>query len=197
MRVSMQCVIAAALLFSSSARAAIELEQITPAKTVYVAGIDFDGPATFGPVNFDVTGILTALSVPDGLGGQELGLGCNASDFSGFTSGSIALVGRGNCNYTVKTQFAQDAGAIGVLIADYDDGSLMPPGGGSPTITIPAFRTSFALRPGFFVAALRGDSIFRMSTVPEGETWVLMLGGFGGVGLAIRRRNFKCSFASS
>ena len=42
--------------------------------------------------------------------------GCTASDFSGFTAGRVALIQRGGCNFGVKAQNAQTAGASGVII---------------------------------------------------------------------------------
>src|SRR5204863_8360047 len=42
--------------------------------------------------------------------------GCTAADFSGFVSGRIALIQRGTCNFGVKVQNAQAAGAKGVII---------------------------------------------------------------------------------
>jgi uncharacterized repeat protein (TIGR01451 family) len=56
-------------------------------------------------------------------------------------AGRIALVDRGNCNFTVKVKNAQVAGARAVVIADNAPGS--PPalmGGADPTITIPSVR---------------------------------------------------------
>jgi hypothetical protein len=42
--------------------------------------------------------------------------GCTSADFSGLTAGRIALIQRGSCNFGVKIQNAQAAGASGVLI---------------------------------------------------------------------------------
>jgi hypothetical protein len=42
--------------------------------------------------------------------------GCTSADFSGFTAGHIALIQRGSCNFGVKIQNAEAAGASGVLI---------------------------------------------------------------------------------
>ena len=57
----------------------------------------------------------------------------------GGVSGMIALIDRGTCNFTVKVQNAQAAGAVGVIVANNqgDDPIVM---GGTPTttITIPA-----------------------------------------------------------
>jgi hypothetical protein len=42
--------------------------------------------------------------------------GCTAADFSGFVPGRIALIQRGTCNFGVKAQNAEAAGAAGVII---------------------------------------------------------------------------------
>jgi hypothetical protein len=42
--------------------------------------------------------------------------GCTSEDFNGFTSGNIALIQRGGCNFGVKVLNAQAAGASGVVI---------------------------------------------------------------------------------
>src|SRR2546423_249956 len=42
--------------------------------------------------------------------------GCTSADFSGFQAGHIALIQRGSCNFGVKIQNAEAAGASGVLI---------------------------------------------------------------------------------
>ncbi len=59
--------------------------------------------------------------------------------------GKIALVDRGTCAFTVKVKNVQDAGAIGVIVADNVGGSP-PPGmsGTDDTITIPSVRVSLA-----------------------------------------------------
>ena len=42
--------------------------------------------------------------------------GCSPDDFNGFTAGRIALIQRGTCNFGVKVQNAEAAGASGVVI---------------------------------------------------------------------------------
>ncbi|WP_165960824.1 M28 family metallopeptidase [Actinocrispum wychmicini] len=42
--------------------------------------------------------------------------GCAATDFTGFVPGRVALIQRGTCNFGVKVQNAQAAGASGVVI---------------------------------------------------------------------------------
>jgi hypothetical protein len=75
------------------------------------------------------------------------GFGCGALTVNDAraVNGKIALIDRGVCGFIVKVKNAQNAGAIGVLIADNVAGS--PPaglGGTDPTITIPAVRITLA-----------------------------------------------------
>jgi hypothetical protein len=57
---------------------------------------------------------------------------------------NIALVSRGTCGFAVKVKNAQDAGAIGVIVADNAPGPVTGMGGADPTITIPALRVTQA-----------------------------------------------------
>lgn len=60
-------------------------------------------------------------------------------------NGKIALIDRGTCDFSLKTKNAQNAGAIGVIIADNVAGSPPPDlGGADPTVTIPAVRITLA-----------------------------------------------------
>lgn len=57
---------------------------------------------------------------------------------------NIALVSRGTCGFAVKVKNAQDAGAIGVIVADNAPGPVAGLGGADPSITIPAVRVTQA-----------------------------------------------------
>jgi hypothetical protein len=57
---------------------------------------------------------------------------------------NIALVSRGTCGFAVKVKNAQDAGAIGVIVADNAPGPVTGMGGADPTIVIPAVRVTQA-----------------------------------------------------
>jgi hypothetical protein len=119
-----------------------ELAVSSPAS---VAGSYPVGTASFGP----------ALSSP-GLTRQVMpvitqvaanGNGCDPFNAvnTAAVNGKIALIDRGICGFTVKVKNAQNAGAVGVIIADNAAGS--PPaglGGTDPTITIPAVRITQA-----------------------------------------------------
>ena len=79
--------------------------------------------------------------------------GCTSADFGGFVAGHIALIQRGSCNFGVKIQNAEAAGASGVII--FNEGnpgrtetmgiSIIDANGNSFVPTIPVAFTTFAL----------------------------------------------------
>ncbi|HEX6700170.1 MAG TPA: M28 family peptidase [Gaiellaceae bacterium] len=79
--------------------------------------------------------------------------GCTSTDFQGFTPGRIALIQRGGCNFGVKVQNAQGAGATGVIIFNEGNpgrtgllvGSLVDAGGTPFVPNIPVAFTTFAI----------------------------------------------------
>jgi Zn-dependent M28 family amino/carboxypeptidase len=79
--------------------------------------------------------------------------GCTAADFTGFTAGRIALIQRGTCNFGVKVQNAQAAGASGVVIFNEGNpnrtavlsGSLLDANNNPFVPNIPVAFTSFAI----------------------------------------------------
>jgi hypothetical protein len=117
---------------------------VTVLAPVAAAGDYLVGTAAFGP----------ALTTPGVSGAvfniveQGSGTGAGCTVFSGpnlGVFGKIALIDRGVCSFTIKVKNAQNAGAIGVIIADNVAGS--PPtglGGTDATITIPSVRVSQA-----------------------------------------------------
>src|SRR3954468_598333 len=101
------------------------------------------GTATFGPVlaSPGITGDVAVAQDPADVAGPSTTDGCSA--ITNNLTGKIALLDRGTCGFVVKVKNAQNAGAIGVLIADNVAGS--PPAGMSgvdPTVTIPSVRIS-------------------------------------------------------
>jgi Ca2+-binding RTX toxin-like protein len=95
-------------------------------------------PAEFGPAltATGVTGDVTLVN--DEVASPSLTDGCEP--FDGL-DGQIALIDRGTCAFTVKVGNAQDAGAIGVLIADNVWGPPVDPlGGVDASIDIPSVR---------------------------------------------------------
>jgi hypothetical protein len=103
------------------------------------------GAASFGPALTGGTG--TSGEIVRITDSGTLGLACTALSAANAAkvSGKIALLDRGTCTFPIKVKNAQNAGAIGVIIADNVAGSPPPDLGGSdPTITIPSVRITQA-----------------------------------------------------
>ena len=96
------------------------------------------GTANFGPAV--PAGGLTGdvMLANDGVGTPSDGCEAITNDLTG----KIALIDRGSCNFTTKAINAQDAGAIGVIIANNVSGATPPGLGGSdlavivPTVSV-------------------------------------------------------------
>ena len=113
-----------------------------PAK---VAGIYQVGTASFGPALYHQGVTAEVMPVVDTA--PNLGWACNPLSAlnAAAVKDKIALVDRGVCTFTVKAKNVQNAGAVGVIVADNAAGS--PPaglGGADPTVTIPAVRITLA-----------------------------------------------------
>lgn len=107
-----------------------------------VAGNLAVGTAGFGPP-LNTTGIAgEVMPVVDQSNGT--GFACNPLTGANAVAvnGKIALIDRGTCTFVVKVKNAQNAGAIGVIIADNAPGAPAGLGGSDPTITIPSVRIS-------------------------------------------------------
>ncbi|MCG6903643.1 MAG: M28 family metallopeptidase [Rhodobacter sp.] len=98
---------------------AAELDQIAPVATTYTY---YGFPSGFATMTYsaagDVTGAAEGVDIIDAaaLPPNSSTSGCEATDFAGFTPGSIAIVQRGNCSFALKALNAEGAGAVGVII---------------------------------------------------------------------------------
>ena len=95
----------------------------------------------------DVTAQVVAvdLKIPSTGGSTS---GCEPADFTGFPAGSIALVQRGTCNFSVKVLNAEAAGAAATIImneGNTPDRSELDFNPSLPGATKPAAATSFAV----------------------------------------------------
>ncbi len=105
------------------------LELLSP---VSVAG-DYDvGGAGFNPLPpWSVEGIVEL--VDDGTNNPSQG----CADLQSFTSGRIALVDRGDCDFSAKVAFAETAGAAAVIVVN-DSDDILSMGSGETRLGIPA-----------------------------------------------------------
>jgi hypothetical protein len=103
------------------------------------AGQYFASGAAFGPRPTAVRLSGTIELVDDGVGTTSDG----CEPFS-LTAGAIALIDRGNCNFTVKVANAQATGASAVIVVNNVAGTPGTMGGTDPSINIPAVMVSLA-----------------------------------------------------
>jgi extracellular elastinolytic metalloproteinase len=97
---------------------------------------DFGAPITPTPVTGNV------VIVNDGTG--EATLGCNPPVNTEELNGAVALIDRGSCEFGLKALNAQEAGAIGVIVCNFED-ELITMGAGEVGgfVTIPAIMMGF------------------------------------------------------
>lgn len=82
------------------------------------------------------------------LGEAVPSLGCDASNFSDFTTGNVAIISRGVCTFDTKATLARDAGAVGIVIfqppeREQDDLMRGTLGDEIEPFPIPTFFTTF------------------------------------------------------
>lgn len=109
-----------------------------------VSGFYDYGTASFGPpvANGQVLGTLANIAAYD----AAVGAGCtafSAADTAAVT-GKVAIIDRGVCGFAVKAKNAQNAGAIGVIIANNAAGAAPGLGGTDATVVIPTVSISQA-----------------------------------------------------
>lgn len=112
-----------------------------------IAGNYAYGTSDFGATltNSNFNGNLAiATDAADGAGPSTTDA-CSAITNPAAVTGKIALVDRGTCSFIIKVKNAQNAGAIGVVVAETAAGSV-PAGmsGVDPTVTIPSIRVTLA-----------------------------------------------------
>lgn len=101
------------------------------------------GTASFGPaVNSGQSLGSLATVKADAVNGA----GCLPFDATDATAvnGKVAIIDRGTCGFAVKAKNAQNAGAIGVIIANNAAGAAPGLGGADPTVVIPTISVSQA-----------------------------------------------------
>lgn len=124
------------------------LEQLAPTPTLY----EYFGLTGFATMTYSGSGDITAIAegvdlvLPPASEPNTSTSGCEATDFTGFTAGNIAVIQRGSCSFAQKAQNAADAGATGVIIFNEGQegrtenflGTL-----GGPDFSIPVVGSSF------------------------------------------------------
>ncbi|HEX8501406.1 MAG TPA: PA domain-containing protein [Pyrinomonadaceae bacterium] len=102
-----------------------------------VAGNYVVGTADFGPP-------LSAAGTTANVAPASPADACTPVTNPAALAGRIALVDRGGCNFVVKVKNAQNAGAVGVIVANNATGAPIQMGGGDATITIPSVMVTLS-----------------------------------------------------
>lgn len=106
-----------------------------------IAGDYTTQTASFGPPIPD-TGLTADVILADDGSGADVNDACEPINTD--LTGAIAIVNRGACNFTLKVINAQNAGAVGVLVANNVPDGLPPMGGEDPSVAIPSVGISQA-----------------------------------------------------
>jgi hypothetical protein len=120
------------------------------------------GSATYAAAaaGFGATLSLTGVSAP--LAVASVADGCTA--FTGVT-GAIAVIDRGSCDFTVKVLNAQNAGAVGAIVANNAGDGVFTMGGTNRRITIPSVMVG-QTDGGALKAAAGQSAIVRKDNTP-------------------------------
>jgi hypothetical protein len=124
--------------------------EISPTAHTYPAGVEWNPGQSTGTTTAAVQPAAGIILPPTP--SPSSASGCAVGDFSGFVPGKVALIQRGGCNFGVKVQNAQAAGATGAIIFNEGNpdrtallnGSLVDAAGNPIIPTIPVAFTSFA-----------------------------------------------------
>lgn len=99
------------------------------------------GTSDFGPTAYDIQSeVVIGVDNSDDWGEGSYNDGCQTPYLNQTNvAGKIVMLRRGMCDFNLKAQFAQENGAIAVLIADNtDQDQPMSMGGYNPSVTIPS-----------------------------------------------------------
>jgi Zn-dependent M28 family amino/carboxypeptidase len=152
-------------------------ERVSPDPETYARGEDYD------LMEYSGAGDVTRKIVPTNdivippSAQPSSSSGCEPSDFPAETAGNIALIQRGTCDFVVKVQNAENAGAVGAIIfnegqtgeGDADRTGLINGTLGDPA-QIPALDATFAVGEELYNLAQQGDTVVHIVTNTVSET---------------------------
>jgi hypothetical protein len=100
------------------------------------------GDASFGPPLSTPAVSGQLMPVVDQADGTGLACAPLSAANAGAVRNNIALVDRGTCAFAIKARMVQDAGAIGMIVADNQPGDLAGMSGSDPMVVIPSVRVT-------------------------------------------------------
>lgn len=132
-----------------------------------LAGTYYGLQAEFGP-GLPADNPLTANLVLVESAGSNPSQGCETITNAAELSGNIALIERGDCAFVDKVQYAQDAGAVAVVMINNEPGDPVEMGGSSATITIPSLMV-YQADGMLFADALENGETISISLFDDGS----------------------------
>jgi len=129
---------------STTQSAVYNLQIVSPSNPGVVRGY-ISVQAAFGPGITDPLENYPIVLVNDGNATAPSTLDDGCTSPTQDLTGKIALIRRGNCNFTVKVQAAELKGAVGVIVMNNGPAGIQDPiimGGTDPGITIPSLMIS-------------------------------------------------------
>lgn len=120
------------------------LIRVSPNPTTWVDGQDFlRNTFDSGSPEGTATGPLAAVDFEPAFPADGSSTsGCDAADFAGFPVGSVALIQRGGCDFSLKAVNAQNAGAVAAIISNDGRAGLVSMIGDATGLTIPVVFAS-------------------------------------------------------
>jgi hypothetical protein len=137
--------------------------EVSPTARDFVLSTDWNPGQSTGTVSNGTVQPVKGIIIPP-TSTPSSSSGCTMADFDGFVPGRVALIQRGTCNFGVKVQNAQAAGASGAIIFNEGNpgrtqvfaGSLQDANDQPIIPTIPVAFTSFDTGQHFYDAAQGG-----------------------------------------
>ncbi|WGF93728.1 T9SS-dependent M36 family metallopeptidase [Aequorivita marisscotiae] len=121
----------------------------------YAMDSNFAPPLTTTPITADLVVVEDDNSGPS----TDANDGCDNITNGGAITGKIAVIRRGECNFTVKVLNAQNEGAIAVIIVNDVPTDPIVMGGNGTQITIPALMIYKTDGEALIASLLNGDTI--------------------------------------
>ncbi len=135
--------------------------QATVTSTVFASPVAAN-TAAFGPVRFNVTGTLVLADDDNGTVSDA------CQPLVNTVSNNIVLVDRGNCAYVTKATNLQNAGALGMILAN-NRGGAAPRMGGNANLSMPLLSITQAEGNTLKVVLLNGPTSVALERISQPE----------------------------
>ncbi|WP_159038639.1 T9SS-dependent M36 family metallopeptidase [Brumimicrobium mesophilum] len=134
-----------------------------------ISGIYGSLQASFGPA-VPVSPLTADVVIYDDNTGEGADA-CQVAVNAAALNGKIAFVKRGSCNFSLKVENAENAGAIAVIVANNTNGNIISMGGTGPGIGIPSVMISQADGASIIAQINSGNTVNATLQAPGGSAY--------------------------